>query len=48
MTLPSLFDDQSKPNFLLTYEFFVFVYSILMGKDMIGIGTIGQNLFSRR
>jgi hypothetical protein len=48
MTLPPLFDDQSTPNFLLAYEFFVFIHSILMGKDMISaLAPSPKILFSR-
>jgi len=46
LTVPSPFGIQSKPNVLLTYEFVIFVYSILERKDMIGIGIIAQDLFS--
>jgi len=46
LTVPSPFGIQSKPNVLLTYEFVIFVYSILERKDMIGISIIAQNLFS--
>jgi hypothetical protein len=48
MTLPPLFDDQSKQNFLLTYEFFIIVHSVLMGKDMISaLAPSPKILFSR-
>jgi len=46
LTVPSPIGNQSKPNFLLTYEFFIFVYSILERKDMMRIGIIAQDLFS--
>jgi len=45
LTAPSPFGNQSKPNFLLTYELFVFVYFILRREDMIGTGMIAQNPF---
>ena len=37
LILPSPSDNKSKANFLPTYRFFMFVYSILEEKDMIGI-----------
>jgi hypothetical protein len=45
LTAPSPIGNQSKPNSLLTYELFIFVYFILRRKDMIGTGMIAQNPF---
>jgi hypothetical protein len=43
MTLPPPFDHQSNQISHSPMSFLFFVYSILMGKDMIGVGTIAQN-----
>jgi hypothetical protein len=45
LTLPSPFGHRSKAYFLTTYEFSIFVYSILKEKDMIGISIVTPNLF---